>query len=494
MCQIVKTRIKEIIKQPHFVRNFICTYLAYLIGYAAIFQANCLYKTDWSRASGFQGEFTNWRHSGRIINDILTYLFNFSAVPQDISPLTQLLAMVFLTLTSVILTQVICHKITYRALLVSVVVGLCPYYLQVFSYVFDSVYYSLATLIAVIPFLFYRDNRAFYISSVVCLLWCLMSFQATISIYMIVVAYLFYRDYQENKVSVLHLSAKMGITMLLFILTGVLYYAAVHLIYSGNSPALFQSEICKLSECGDLFVKNVKRATAGYFYRHWKNTALGWAFVSIFAAFIVFQIKQGWISRRKAGKIVNVVAAVIVPFVLLAFIGLWTMFFTFIYWNARIWVGTGVCLAIMLLAMRNETNKYLRRTFYTLSVIMVWGCVVFANRVGNLLDAQNKYVDFKIMTVSQDLSNTQVKGIKFMPNTIHSPVVLVRAKEYPILTDLVAGIQHKWRRFTDYYFGFYRPDLHWCSSQRVDYRQVIVDNPHHKMTQINDGCIEIEMR
>ena len=111
-------------------------------------------------------------------------------------------------------------------------------------------------------------------------------------------------------------------------------------------------------------------------------------------------------------------------------------------------------------------------------------------------DIQKRYEDFVFTTLSQDLTAfPKVKNIIFnTPPGVHSPIVKNEIKKYPIMRDLVTRLQTNTFRIYAYYFGFYRPDLKKCSNRRVKYRKVILNNAHHKFTQINDACVEINIK
>ena len=221
---------------------------------------------------------------------------------------------------------------------------------------------------------------------------------------------------------------------------------------------------------------------------------MGYAFIGVLLSFLVYVLYQAYQNKRTYPRAVHIFVALSTIFLMLFFIILWTMFFTFIYWNARIWAAFGICFATMMLATTNEDNKIMRRIFMTTSFILMWGCIVFANRVGNLLEIQKRYESFVFFTLAQDLTKFPHKDLIFDFKPISSPVVKSKAKQYPVIRDLVTALQPKYNRFNYYFIRFYRPDIKICRDQRQKMNKVVLKNAHHKFIQINNNCLKVYFR
>lgn len=485
--------VSSFFKADGFLKKFTFVYAVYFLGFLSILQANFLYKTDVQRVA-MEVRKADWRHSGRFLNDLLVFIFHFDSYPQDISPLAQLIGIAFLTLSSLILVRMVAKKENYLALFLSVLLGLSPYFLQVFSYNFDCLFYSASVFFVIFPFLFYKDNKTFYVISLLGVLLAYMSWQASISIYMIVATYFFWRDFCSKEVPFMQLMKKIIITVVLFLFTSVFYVCLVHMIWIDHSVIALQGNFCELSKCKDVFLFNFKKATLGYFFLHWKNTPIGYAFLSVILLFCVYVLKFAMQKNKKMLPLTVLTSILCVCFMLF-FIVLWTMFFPFIYWNARIWVGVGACFAVMMLAMTNEKSNILRKIMMIFCFALTWGCIVFAARVGNLMDIQKRYETFVFTTLSQDLTQfPEVKKVIFKHRKIHSPVIKVHAEQYPLLKDIVSGLQTQYFRFKAHFFDFYRPDLSVCDNWKEEYHKVLLKNAHHKFTQINDNCVKIDLK
>lgn len=490
----VKSIFLDFVRQKDFGKKFAFVYGTYFIGILSLLQANYLYKTDLSRVADVSYDSANWSHSGRLLNDLLILIFHFDFYPQDISPLSQLLAIAVLSLASMTLVYTICKKTTYLRLFFSVILGLNPYYLQILSYVFDCLFYSIGMLAAVLPFLFWKKRNVFYAASAVCTLCCYLIFQSTVSVYMVLTAYFLFIDYQNEKISIKSQIKNIGVIITSFLSITLLYYVVVRLSFSAYMPAIEQSNLCTLPDCLNVFSQNLHHCLVNIFYTHWKATPMGFAFVCVIILFLVYMLHQAFLNKRKYPRAIHILISLSTIFFMLFFVILWTMFFTFIYWNSRIFTAFGCCFAVMMLASSNEKLSWLRKIFMTASFVLMWGCFVFAARVGNLLEIQKRYESFVFFTLAQDLTKFPHKEVMFDFKTIRSPIVRNKAKQYPIISDLVTALQPRYMRFNLYFTRFYRPDIKICQDKTIKMRMVVLENAHHKFTQINDTCLAISFK
>jgi len=263
--RFIKKETLGFIKQDGFFKKFIFTYLVYFLGILSIIQANFLYKTDVQRVAEDVWGDGNWRHAGRFLNDLLVYIFHFDSYPRDISPLSQLIGIFFLSIASMILVYCLCKKRGYLAFFFSTVLGLSPYFLQIISYNFDCLFYSASVLFVVVPFLFYKNDRAFYLISALGLFLAYSSWQASISIYMIIVTYLFWLDFCNPKISVKSWLKKMLFTVGVFLAISFGYLIILHLFPVKGSVVAIQGGFCPLSECWAVFEKKYEESNGWLF-------------------------------------------------------------------------------------------------------------------------------------------------------------------------------------------------------------------------------------
>jgi len=163
-----------------FVKPVLIMFGIYAFGISAIIRADFLYIDDIGRsAHGYRG----WENWSRHISSFLAIFIHADTRINDISPLTQLIAV-----SSVVLVYVINNeKITKTALAASIPIGLSPYFLECFSYKFDAPYMALSVFVSIVPFVFMKNMLAFSVASVLGILIMCMTYQASSGIYIIIV-------------------------------------------------------------------------------------------------------------------------------------------------------------------------------------------------------------------------------------------------------------------------------------------------------------------
>ena len=136
-----------------FTKAFFVVLAIYSMAMIPIWRANFSYMDDMGRAlTGLA-----WSHDfNRYSQSWLSYALNINFTLSDISPFPQMVAMIFLSIASVIITYVFCdRKIKYVPLIVSTFMGLSPLILGCWVFKFDAPGVALSILASVIPFLFF---------------------------------------------------------------------------------------------------------------------------------------------------------------------------------------------------------------------------------------------------------------------------------------------------------------------------------------------------
>lgn len=179
-------------------KTFCALLLLHLIGISAIVRANVFYIDDVRRAVGGFREFG----FGRKLSDFLAILVHADTSVWDISPLTQLLAVCFLSAAGCIVIYLLSEKRKFDLWTVIAVLplGLSPYFLECLSYKFDCPYMALSILLSVLPFLFYKYGLPLYcaVSFVGCLFMCML-YQASSGIYPMLTALLCFHWWNSGR-------------------------------------------------------------------------------------------------------------------------------------------------------------------------------------------------------------------------------------------------------------------------------------------------------
>ena len=209
------------INYKQFIKPVLIMFGIYALGISAIIRADLYYIDDINRSLYGYRVWENW---SRYISSFLAIFIHTNTQIDDISPLTQLIAVLLIAASSVTLVYVINDKkITKTALAVSLPVGLSPYFLQCFSYKFDSPYMALSVFASIIPFIFADNYKSFSIASVIGLLIMCMTYQASSGIYIIIVIMLCFRQWNTRQKTNREILTFLGISIISYCIVMILF-------------------------------------------------------------------------------------------------------------------------------------------------------------------------------------------------------------------------------------------------------------------------------
>lgn len=138
----------------------------YTIGISALLRANYNYRDDLRRVAwGKKG----WDNYGRYISNSLSTLIHGDSYLMDVSPLSQMIAVILTAAAGVIIWHFVSEKKKFSAwdLAALAPLGLSPYYLGCISFKYDSPYMALSILASVMPILFFKYGYARYLLAVI---------------------------------------------------------------------------------------------------------------------------------------------------------------------------------------------------------------------------------------------------------------------------------------------------------------------------------------
>jgi len=431
--QEVKDCLSEIDFRLYLKPSLILAFV-YLLGILTIIRANYSYNDDMGRvAVGYRG----WYNWDRYVNEFISILVNTGTNIIDISPLPQLLAVVILTISSLILVYVIGKKkVTVVRLLASVPLGLSPFFLENIVYKVDAPYMSLSILTTIFPFLFIERKKAFVFISVVCLLIMCMTYQASSGIYMMIVAMICFQDWNSKEKTNKEILYFLGTSAFAFCLSMLLFrfflMRPFYDYYTSNAvhplPQLISGTLGNIKEYATII-----------------NHDLGMTWrIGIIIILLFFITKSMYSSAQ--GKILSFFVSILV--IALSFIlsfGVYSLLAIPLL-APRVMYGFGVFLAIVCIYVVSDYKKIAVVTVFALN----WCFFVFIFSYGNALADQARYAEFRATILLNDLSglypNVDREGnlpegktlsIQLKNSIDFTPVVKNIAKHYPLIEKLV---------------------------------------------------------
>ncbi|MGX3045402.1 glucosyltransferase domain-containing protein [Helicobacter sp. T3_23-1056] len=504
-----------------FWKYFLIAFSIYLLGILSLIRADVYYIDDLGRAAiGYK----EWDNFSRYISWFLSTPMHMSTTLSDIAPLTQLVAIAFLSFASVILVWSVREiiwknedrlwesseipnkkRLTVMGIIASVPIGLSPYFLEELSFRFDSPYMALSVLFSVIPFVFIHHIKAYIPVSFLCSLGMCMTYQASSGIEVILVSFFAFLMLNQTNAGIKKTLIFVCVSMCCYLLAlGVFKLFIMHPFAHDQAS----TEMYHLAEIPSGFVKNVIMYV-GYLWNDFGWSGIKICFFWILGFFVLSSIYQARVNKAISTLLALAILAIGIVFsygtylVLVepltrprAFIGIGVFSATISVYVVSAWRGWAHKKEEI--AQANSENLITRsapqRAFFVLSAVVAgffsWSLIVFANSYGNALAAQNKYLDFRFTLLLDDLVNSVPKKAADYQNYLYrikgwvtaSPVVENSSKDNRIMKRLVDITDSKyWVRMAMKHYG-------WGD---VPESQVFVtpDNEDHQKLAENPHCI-----
>ena len=418
-----------------FKKTFILLCCIYALAITSILRADFNYIDDMGRVlSGYKG----WSFYSRFTTDFLSGIVHAGNYLSDISPLPQLLAVIIVALSGALIVEILadegCSPIWGAIAMIPL--GLSPYFLQCFSYKYDSPYMALSILFSVLPVFVFSKYKKKYkyiiyvISVIVAMLLVCTTYQAATGIFPMLVIALSLKMWNENE---------LFSDIVKFAALSVVGYLAALLIFRFFIvvPVDFyaSTDIVPISDLIPSLIKNFKT----YFSVIYLDFRKLWLVV-IAAICVLFVLANVLCSKRSkvAALVVSVIALILMLLVSFgAYIALAKPLF-----DPRGMYGFGAFVAIISVFVVC-INKKVFNCSKICCLILGWLFIVFSFNYGNALSQQKEYTDFRITQVISSLNsldimtNGEEKIIEISGTIGYAPPVENQPSQYRMLRNLV---------------------------------------------------------
>jgi len=494
LVQKVKEEIKDCWSEIDF-RSFFKPLLilssVYLLGILTIIRANVLYIDDIGRAAdGYRGWFFAW---SRYVSEFLSIFIHADTNLTDISPIPQLLAIIILSISSLILVYVIGKKkITTVRLLASIPLGLSPYFLGNLSFKFDAPYMALSILVSIVPFLFVARKRAFLFVSIVSLLIMCMTYQASSGIYMMIVVILCFQYWNSREKTVKEILSFLGTSAF------ALCFAMLFFKFFLMKPQIrdVSTSVFPLSHIIHGTLSNIKEYAITINYDFGMIWKAGIAIVFLF--FIAKSVCQS--EQRKMFSFFISILVIALSFSLS--FGVYSLLEA-PFFAPRAMYGFGVFLAMICIYIVSDYKKIATVVVLALN----WCFLVFAFSYGNALADQSRYKEFRITILLHDLSdlypNADIENnlsIQLENSIDFTPTVKNIAKHYPVIEKLLPNKLTEGVLWVFYYMEYFNYISHktanyWPVGDYIDFKSlnlpVVLDSYYHTIKSDGEHILVI---
>lgn len=460
--------------------------VVFCLGITAIVRANYYYVDDMGRTLlGYQltGDFS------RYLATLSSTLLHGNMWLTDISPLTQYLSALIMALAAVILIYVLSgnSKSSFWVITAVIPLGLCPYFLECYSYKFDAPYMAFSVLMAIVPLVYRRYNPIKYGSVVaVGTLAVCLTYQASSGIFpmlVVLIAFLMWTQKESTKqIAGFILSSAVGYLIGMFLFAFVLLVPVASDNYVGSSLSLLSI----LSNCKQYFLLIVEQ-----FHVFWL----------ILIGVIIIAFVWSIFKSSKQPKTITTIMA-IVAFSLMTLL----MFGVYIAlekpsFAPRAMYGIGILIASLGIIVATKEKI----PFGKIAIIALgWQFFVFSFTYGNALSIQKEYTDFRMQQVLTDLNDLPMLSgndkitIQIDGSIGQAPAVENMSEEYTLLKKMVT-VQFRdssWP-WGDYWLTNYYGASCLITDDSIDLAEydlpVLTDSMYHTIRG-NDNYIYIELK
>ena len=369
----------------------------YLIALFPLFRANFNYRDDGGRVLW---AYDDWNNFGRVTSNTLSHIVHADKYLRDISPLTQIIAVLLIVAASLLLLKAVrgSKKLTVWDALCVLPLGLFPYFLCCFSYKYDAPYMALSVLVSVIPLVFRKRGWVYYLIAFVCSLLMCTTYQASAGIFPMLVIFTAFIDWKSGE--------KTG-KVLRFCLFSALAFIAALLIFfllipKGDGEYVTTKMAMDLSS-----VKHIISNYWTYIYTFKRDFRIHW-FVVIALISAMFMLWN--ILETDRNRILTLLVGGVVYVLLFVFSFGPYPFLSEPFLMPRGMYGLGVFITFICLGatqFHNAENKLkaIKATSLISVIALSWLCIVFTCTYGNALSAQKKYDEFRIEEVAVKLAD-----------------------------------------------------------------------------------------
>jgi hypothetical protein len=430
----------KLIKPSNDIKyRFIFYILVYLLFVYPIIHANYFYIDDLGRSlHGYAG----WLSQGRPIADYISQLLNFSKTLSDIAPLTQIIAIIVMAATSAFMSLRLGLKKNIQLLIISFI-GCSPFFLENWSYRFDSVTMSFAVLFSLLPFIIeltqYR-KFSIYTISLTSLILSYNTYQPAISDFIVFSVFLsiitLNKSIEKSIKTFFYYFSMFCFSSLLykieityFDFTGTTGYAAQHSNISFSYDTLINTSRSFINFTSALLNSNQEKVFL----------------FSFIVCFILFSLN---ISLKKSSALLKIIT-VLLSFVFLimmteAIIGP-MIFLKSPIFAPRVMIGVGAfmaCASFFIISVTDHNNKKIKTLGEALLTICLLGQFVISYAYGNAIYSQEILQSSMSYNINNELYNmAHKKNIKYHLSVNGtepiSPRTELSYKNYPVIRELL---------------------------------------------------------
>jgi hypothetical protein len=471
---------------------FLIILTVYFIGIFTILRANSYYNDDLDRSlKGYRG----WAVWGRYLADFLSALLHMNLRLGDISPLPQIISIAIMAAATMIFLKIAAgENITAPFIIAALPIGLSPYFMENFSYKYDSPYMAISVLFSLIPFLFYKSKIVYSISSFLCLLGMCISYQSSSGIYIIMAAFIVFRMWINKDTSLKDIIRFILCSIFSYSLALVFFKKLLFVTIKSEELGYYRTASFSFFNIFSGIISNSKK----YITLAFSDFGFGTIAVFFLCALALFFLLSLVFSRRN--KFFTLLLSLIFAgFSFFLSYGAYLVLQEPL-WSPRAFTGLGFFVASILTFNVIFSGNFKKTKYFTVLVsgLLAYNFLVFDLAYGNALAEQKEYQNFRTTLLIEDINRTLGPGVEkpvvFMENTIgFSPVIDNLSGVYPLIKRIITvlpGGGNEWGHLPLNQFKFAHHIKYGSAAYDAEDLKnlpLLVDNSYH--TLYSDGTI-----
>lgn len=424
-------------------------------------------------------------HYSRWGSEIFSWIFQGSRHLTDQGITLFILSSLILTLTSSLaLSYVYKEKIPWGAAIISVLIGINPWFLECLSFRFDGPFMALSILFGFTAFYWWNKPKwQLFIASILSVFMLCNTYQSSSGVFIIVALTLAYKEILDGRklVKVMH---KLLISALGFILG-----MGIYLVETKFNPNLSNRgetvQIASIGKMPQAIIQNIQ----AYYETITTDSAKIWLLmlgilIVVFAWYSLMNTRLNYLFTLAFATSYLVVGAILSYGVLLVFahplvktVGR--------YGGFGIWVFAS--LVGILSAQQLADKKISRYVIQSFLVVFMYYQLAFGFGYASMLSAQKSAFEFQSQNLVADLKNvvTPEQNVLHVDHLFASPTILENAKRnYPILDKIVPSISSMYWP-NQFWFNHYTQIDVYLDTKPVDFNTFVQQNPTAQLVAQN---------
>lgn len=388
-----------------YKKNFFILFIISFLYVFPLILANFYFIDDICRINDFYG----WKLLGRPFADVLFHILSSGSLI-DLFPLTLIFTCIFVSFSCLFLINRLSLDYNkFYSFLIVLPIVCSPLYLENLSYRNDNVFMSFATLCSVISASIICEKKYSYFVKTILLFVALGSYQISLNIFISLSFLFFIHDYITSQPFAFK---KLIQSLLIGLITYIIYYILIIKISLGNSPELYlntMSQTIPINKEGIIKFFNNFKLISFYFFKNFKKTHLFLIGISFIISYIIIFKQLNKYHKKDNNKIKKLILKstfIFSPIIIcLCIPGL-----LLLQSNMTPWPRMLIGYSIFIIYLFYFLSYFLKNSWKYLLIMPYIYFFSLMYSYGSSLSIMKSYNEYLFVQISHDLYSLKIKN------------------------------------------------------------------------------------